>query len=92
MKKFPIRFDESMNTVLAQELIRFNGLIDAVRSSLAGLRKVCTVHTYIHMYMCMNIHIRSLLAGLRKVCTVHTHVRVHLCIHTQLAGWFLQRV
>jgi len=39
MKKFPIRFDESMNTVLAQELIRFNGLIDVVRTTLAGLRK-----------------------------------------------------
>ena len=39
MKKYPIRFDESMNTVLAQELIRFNGLIAAIRSSLANLRK-----------------------------------------------------
>ena len=39
MKKFPIRFDESMNTVLAQELIRFNSLIEVVRTTLAGLRK-----------------------------------------------------
>jgi len=39
MKKFPIRFDESMNTVLSQELIRYNGLIDIVRSSLSDLRK-----------------------------------------------------
>eukprot|EP00961_Rhodomonas_salina_P063759 857225-Rhodomonas_salina.14 len=39
MKKFPIRFDESMNTVLAQELIRYNALIEAIRSSLSNLRK-----------------------------------------------------
>ena len=39
MKKYPIRFDESMNTVLAQELIRYNGLIAVIRSSLANLRK-----------------------------------------------------
>jgi dynein heavy chain len=39
MKKYPIRFEESMNTVLAQELIRYNGLIATVRSSLANLRK-----------------------------------------------------
>ena len=39
MKKYPIRFDESMNTVLSQELLRYNGLINVVRSSLADLRK-----------------------------------------------------
>uniref|UniRef100_A0A7S0MGX1 Dynein heavy chain C-terminal domain-containing protein n=1 Tax=Cryptomonas curvata TaxID=233186 RepID=A0A7S0MGX1_9CRYP len=39
MKKFPIRFDESMNTVLAQELIRFNSLTESVLSTLIGLRK-----------------------------------------------------
>jgi dynein heavy chain len=39
MKKYPIRFDESMNTVLSQELLRYNGLTSVVRSSLADLRK-----------------------------------------------------
>ncbi|KAJ1478477.1 dynein heavy chain and region D6 of dynein motor-domain-containing protein [Baffinella frigidus] len=38
-KKYPIRFDESMNTVLAQETIRYNALIAAIRTSLASLRK-----------------------------------------------------
>lgn len=38
-KKFPIRYDESMNTVLKQELIRFNRLIAAIRSSLVNLGK-----------------------------------------------------
>ena len=39
MKKYPIKFEESMNTVLAQELIRYNTLISTVRSSLVNLRK-----------------------------------------------------
>jgi len=39
IKKYPIRFDESMNTVLAQELIRYNTLIRTVRGSLSSLRK-----------------------------------------------------
>jgi dynein heavy chain len=39
MKRYPIKFEESMNTVLAQELIRYNALISTVRSSLINLRK-----------------------------------------------------
>lgn len=34
MKKYPVEYTESMNTVLTQELNRFNGLISIVRSSL----------------------------------------------------------
>lgn len=33
-KKHPIRQDESMNTVLQQELLRFNRLLSAIRGSL----------------------------------------------------------
>ena len=33
-KRFPFRHDESMNSVLIQELARFNNLIEAVHSSL----------------------------------------------------------
>jgi len=39
MKKYPIRFDESMNTVLSQELLRYNALVNVVRSSLSDLKK-----------------------------------------------------
>jgi len=39
MKKYPVVYNESMNTVLRQELIRFNRLIAVVRSSLINLRK-----------------------------------------------------
>lgn len=32
-------YEQSMNTVLTQELIRFNGLINVIRSSLKDLKK-----------------------------------------------------
>ena len=38
-KKYPVSYEQSMNTVLTQELIRFNGLITTVRSSLKDLKK-----------------------------------------------------
>jgi dynein heavy chain len=36
---FPVRYDESMNTVLVQELIRFNNLITMVSQSLRDVQK-----------------------------------------------------
>ncbi|KAK7493486.1 hypothetical protein BaRGS_00015197 [Batillaria attramentaria] len=39
MKKYPVLYNESMNTVLRQELIRFNRLTSVVRSALQNLRK-----------------------------------------------------
>lgn len=39
MKKYPVTYNESMNTVLRQELIRYNRLIKVVRDSLFNLRK-----------------------------------------------------
>ncbi|KAL8008233.1 putative dynein heavy chain region D6 P-loop domain, dynein heavy chain, domain-2 [Plasmopara halstedii] len=37
--RYPVRWDESMNTVLCQELVRFNTLLSTIRSSLESLRK-----------------------------------------------------
>jgi len=38
-KKHPIMYNESMNTVLQQELLRFNKLLTEVRSSLVNIGK-----------------------------------------------------
>ena len=37
--KYPVLYEESMNTVLCQELIRYNRLIRVIRSSLEALQK-----------------------------------------------------
>lgn len=39
IKKYPVEYNESMNTVLRQELIRYNRLTSVVRKSLNDLRK-----------------------------------------------------
>ncbi|XP_021267492.1 dynein heavy chain 3, axonemal isoform X1 [Numida meleagris] len=39
MKMYPVLYEESMNTVLRQELIRFNRLTEVVRSSLVNIGK-----------------------------------------------------
>jgi dynein heavy chain len=38
-RKFPVVYANSMNTVFVQELIRYNRLLDAVRSSLQSLQR-----------------------------------------------------
>ena len=38
-QKYPVEYKESMNTVLTQELTRFNKLIKVIRTSLADIRK-----------------------------------------------------
>ena len=38
-KKFPTRYDDSMNSVLCQELDRFNGLLKVIRSSLFSVQR-----------------------------------------------------
>jgi len=39
LKKYPVLYDESMNTVLQQEIIRYNKLLNVMKSSLANIRK-----------------------------------------------------
>lgn len=38
-KKYPFKYEESMNSVLLQELARFNTLIEVIKSSLTTLIK-----------------------------------------------------
>lgn len=38
-EKFPVTYGESMNTVLGQEVVRFNNLTSVIRSSLENLKK-----------------------------------------------------
>lgn len=38
-EKYPVKYEESMNTVLSQELIRFNDLVEAIRTSLVNLKR-----------------------------------------------------
>ncbi|RLN83016.1 hypothetical protein BBO99_00002484 [Phytophthora kernoviae] len=37
--RYPVRWDESMNTVVCQELVRFNNLMSTIRLSLESLQK-----------------------------------------------------
>ncbi|KAA6419936.1 MAG: dynein heavy chain axonemal [Trebouxia sp. A1-2] len=37
--KYPVDYNESMNTVLCQELVRFNGLVEVIHASLKNLQK-----------------------------------------------------
>jgi dynein heavy chain, axonemal len=39
MKKYPTDYNESMNTVLVQELVRYNRLLEVMKSSLVSLKK-----------------------------------------------------
>jgi dynein heavy chain len=39
MKNYPVNYNESMNTVLIQEMIRFNRLIQIIHSSLVNVQK-----------------------------------------------------
>ena len=49
MELYPVVYEESMNTVLRQELIRFNRLTKVVRSTLQNMRKALKVsHHHVH--------------------------------------------
>lgn len=68
-----MRYDESMNTVLVQELIRFNRLINVIRSSLLELQKA--VRGVIVMSGDIEALFENMIIG--KVCFANIFVFLH---------------
>ena len=59
MKQYPVTYGESMNTVLVQEMERFNRLTSAITSSLTNLQKALKV--------CSASHSEKLYAGIYMI-------------------------
>jgi len=55
--KYPVIYMESMNTVLRQELIRYNRLIEVIRTSLHNLSRAIKVPSLISTFLPLKVQI-----------------------------------
>lgn len=77
-KRYPIMYIESMNTVLVQELERYNDLLTEIRNSLTTLEKAVkgfiVMTPLLEVCMCMHVCVRA------RACCVCVCVCICMCV------------